>query len=861
MQRFKSLFFSLFLISSAISVFADKLPDKVTIERTLPQWVEAVEADYNHPVPDSGSADGVYYLLSDQQVLPKEGLNYKHYALRLISADGVEDYSSVSVNIDPDYQTLIWHRLDIIRDGVRIDQLDNQAFRSSTNQNSDDLIYDNSLECLAIIQDTKKGDILDYAYTVSGRNPITDGRYARSFSLNYSVPIAHIFGRLVSAPGERLFHFKLISNDSLDLEIPQPTQSNGKLEYRFERRDVEAIQIDQDIPGSYDAYSRFHVSDWKSWQEVSKWGTSLYDYENIELTLPPELKTAQAKWLQLDNDKAKTLAALKWVQEEIRYVAIFIGPHNYKPYTIQETLDRGFGDCKDKTQLLCYLLSQMKIDAIPTLVSTINKGQISQSLPAASLFNHVITEIRIDGQSYWLDPTNSSQGGPIDTLWHRNYELGLNLTANTNALTAVPGQGAEENQSFIRETLSMEDYNEDINFTVYSRYTGSKADSMRRYVERTIPAEIEKSYINFYAKQYSDIQSAGSMEFKDDPARNIYEVTEYYTISNAWVPEEHDPATSDLATKPKQIRSSIYLSDTRIRTMPAAQSYPLDLTEVIEIILPTEGTFPEEDTVIETQWFKYTYSVKTEGNKLILSYNYKNLTPTIPAEDYPEYARQLEEVYDTLTYSITYTDNDLQQTTEPQITNGSHKPHLATYLSVVLALTLAIIASAWIVTRQKTPPLPPIDVNQDGIRGWLVLPSIGVLIMPIVSLIEIIGRTDYFSSPWVGNYATVDNEYSAGLEGLLLFDLSYHIFLLSLSFTLIYVFFKKRAVTRWLYILLAIVTALFPFVDYTITNYLYTANGYDPIELDTQGIGMVVKAFIWGTYFSISDRARSTFRH
>ncbi|MEN8661607.1 MAG: hypothetical protein ACN4GF_06100 [Lentimonas sp.] len=67
----------------------------------------------------------------------------------------------------------------------------------------------------------QKGDILDHAYTISERNPTTGDRYARAFSLNDSVPIAHIFGRLASTPEAHTFTFKLITNDSLDLEIKQ----------------------------------------------------------------------------------------------------------------------------------------------------------------------------------------------------------------------------------------------------------------------------------------------------------------------------------------------------------------------------------------------------------------------------------------------------------------------------------------------------------------------------------------------------------------------------------------------------------------------------------------------------------------
>ncbi len=852
------LFVSLFAVS-ALSLFARELPEKVSIDPTFPEWVVSVEANQALSIPASGSADGVYYLLSDQQSFPYKNQSFRHFTLRMISAVGVEDYSSVSVNIDPDYQTLIWHRLDIIRDGVRLNQLPHQEFRVSTNQNSDDLIYDNSLECMAIIPGTKKGDILDYAYTVVGSNPITGDRYSRWFALNFSVPIAHIFGRIVRDPQERPLHFRLVSNLPIELALPQAQWIDGKSDTRFERRNVEAIHMDDDTPDTYNAYSSFHVSDWASWQEVSQWGHALYHYKDLEVSRPVELQRAQADWQRLPDDTAKTMAALKWVQEEIRYVGIMIGPHNYKPYTVQETLNRGFGDCKDKTQLLCYLLDTMGIEAHPTLVNTTERGLIGDYLPAAALFDHVITQVKIDGKSYWLDPTNSSQGGSLDTVWHTDYGLGLNLLPQANGLTPVPGQGAEQSKSFVRETLKMQDYNQDIDLTVHSRYTGAEADSMRRYVNRTIPAEIEKEYINFYAQQFPEIKAVAPLEFIDDPIRNIYEVNEHYTLSNAWIPDEEAPATSILETNPTLVRSSMYLSDTRIRTMPAQQAYPQDFTQVIEVILPEPGTFEDEKTQIDTPWFNYAHTVETEGKQLILRYSYKNRSRSIPADDYPEYARQLEKVNETLGYSITYTD---RERTATAIETTGHSPHFATYLSAAFSILLALIASAWIVTRQQKPPLPPTNTDADGITGWLGLAAIGLVLSPLIYIAGIADLKDYFNATWVKTYTAPEApSYIPGFEPLLLCETAFNTFSLILSFTMIYVFFKKRAIMRPLYIVFAITTALFLFADTAITNHLLVSSGYDPLEFGSEGIVASIKAAIWGTYFGISERARNTFRH
>lgn len=859
MFRISSNFFVFVYLVAALVAVSAELPKGVLIEPEVPSWVESLEPDYGKVLPAGGVANGVYYLLTDTQVYPEQEVTYGHYAFRLTSASGVEDNSSLSISIDPDYQKLIWHKIDIIRDGKRLNQLPTQEFRASVNQDSDDLIYDNSLDCLAIIAGTKKGDVIEYAYSIIGRNSITDGRYTRWFSLNYSVPIARINIRMVRDPESRPLQFRFMSNDSNEYALPQASLEQGRTNYRFELQDVVPIYVDENVPDDYIAYSYLQVSDWNSWQEISRWGAKLYHYLDVEVELTEELRIAFTQWQELEDDKAKVIAALRWVQEEIRYVGIMIGPHNYKPYRIEQTLERGFGDCKDKTQLLCFLLNKMGISATPTLVHTSEKGLVGDSLPTPSSFNHVITQVQLDGQTYWLDPTNSSQGGTLETIWHSNYVLGLKLSADTDMLMAVPGQGVGDSRSFVRETFSMEDYNADIDFVVYSKYSGSKADAQRRYLNRTIRDEAEKDFLNYYARQFPDIEIAAPLKFTDDLERNVVEIFEHYTISNGWVIDEDDPSLSYLYTSPKLISSSLFLSDTRIRSMPAAQSYPLDFTQVIEVVLPEPGTFDDEDNRIDTAWFQYSESVKTEEEKLILKYAYKNLVPRIPAEDYAEYAKQADAVSDSLGYSISYYDSDADGTEEEDL---PFVPYFATYLSAAFFALLGGIIAVWIVTQRKAPPRPPRYSDLDGIAGWLILPMLGVCAAPLYLIYGIADQAEYFNTTWVHDFSLpASGSYVPGFELLLLSEVGFNCFCLVLSVAMIYVLFKKRAILPRFYICFSIFMTVGICVDFAVTDYLFTEAGFDGVDDYFEVYKALFGTVIWSLYFAVSDRVRSTFRN
>ena len=99
-------------------------------------------------------------------------------------------------------------------------------------------------------------------------------------------------------------------------------------------------------------------------------------------------------------------AALKLVQNDIRYIYIGLGAGNLTPASAEETWQRRYGDCKGKTTLLLALLNELGIDAKAVLVN--NQGAddgINDRLPNPGMFDHVLVKAQIDGKTYWMDGT------------------------------------------------------------------------------------------------------------------------------------------------------------------------------------------------------------------------------------------------------------------------------------------------------------------------------------------------------------------------------------------------------------------------------------------------------------------------
>lgn len=113
--------------------------------------------------------------------------------------------------------------------------------------------------------------------------------------------------------------------------------------------------------------------------------------------------------LTTDYDKAK--AIYNWINQNIRYVAIYLDNGGLVPNTAESIFRNRYGDCKDHVVLLESMLRAVGIESEPVLV---NSGKHYHLPPVALVypFNHVISFI--PALNLYVDPT--SQFSPFGIL-------------------------------------------------------------------------------------------------------------------------------------------------------------------------------------------------------------------------------------------------------------------------------------------------------------------------------------------------------------------------------------------------------------------------------------------------------------
>jgi hypothetical protein len=106
--------------------------------------------------------------------------------------------------------------------------------------------------------------------------------------------------------------------------------------------------------------------------------------------------------------EALVRAVYGFVVTQVRYVGLEFGIHGYKPYRVDQVLQRRFGDCKDKASLMHALLAALGVDSKLVLLRMRRLGALPEAPASLAPFNHAI--LYVPALDRWLDGTAAYTG-------------------------------------------------------------------------------------------------------------------------------------------------------------------------------------------------------------------------------------------------------------------------------------------------------------------------------------------------------------------------------------------------------------------------------------------------------------------
>jgi hypothetical protein len=606
------------------------------------QWVVPVPFDPRARLDEVDSSLEMRWILKDRQINAQNNETFNHEVRQVLTPSGVDNGSHISVDYDPSYQLLTFHWVTIWRGTNALNRLEPDKIEVSQHGlDADELLFSAEKTALLLLEDVRMGDIIDYAYSVQGGNPVFAGSFSGRVEVQSRLPVDRLTTRLLWPATRRLY----VQNHGTDIKYGA-VRKGGLIEFTWNLTKAPGCQYEPPLPIWYNPLPWVQLSEFQKWSDVNQLALGLF---TNTAPLSPELTGKINEWKHLPDRESRVVAALRFVQDEIRYLGIETGISGYKPASPSTVFARRFGDCKDKSFLLATILRALGIEAWPAFVNTRLRQTVFDLHPSATVFDHVITQVNLDGRSYWLDATANYERGPLAVRSWPNYGYGLVVRPGTTALTPIVPSPVLP-RTTVTHYFHLGLLEQESGLKVVTVAEGPDAEQLRQYYATTARDEIERTNLNYYAKLYPDITQTAPLIYADDEQQNKIEVDEFYSIRKIWnqMPGatvfycQIDPENIEKAMKPPAVS---------LRTMPLSVAYPKHQIFHAEVIAPVPIVTPDDQT-IENPAFYFHRVVSFAGATVFLNYEYRSLTDVVQPEAVPTYVQQLDAAAQLMGYSV-----------------------------------------------------------------------------------------------------------------------------------------------------------------------------------------------------------------
>lgn len=397
---------SVFLISVLIpgtAAFADNNKIK---SGPLPQWVTPSE-----PMPVPANATGADFVQRQDVVVHLNAKGEDQYygiRVKILQPSGL-NIGNIEISWNPAAGAPTIHDIKVYRGTKVINVLKTASFEILRREDQlEAASIDGILTAVLRVPDLRVGDEMEVDYTIRRDDP-TLGNHASGVLLLGPTPPPGRYRLELSWDDGWKPHVKMTPDMAAVAQ-----KSAHAIDFRFDNPGVAAPP--NDAPPRYQLTRIIDYSDFADWAAVSRLLDPLFT-KAAALSPGSPLKQ-EARQIETNNPSplGRASAALKLVQQDIRYIYVGLNRGNLTPATADQTWKRRYGDCKAKTALLLALLGEMGIEAEPVLVS--NSGAddgLDQRLPSPRMFDHVLVRARIKGTWYWLDGTLPAVAEPSTT--------------------------------------------------------------------------------------------------------------------------------------------------------------------------------------------------------------------------------------------------------------------------------------------------------------------------------------------------------------------------------------------------------------------------------------------------------------
>ena len=602
--------------------------DAFAKDPALPAWVEP------HAIPASKASGPAVVLLSETQIMVADrATTYTRRAMQVNDALVLSQVGRVPIAFIPAYQRVVLHTLRLIRDGAVLDRLPDAQVRFLQRETGlEHNVYSGVVTASMLVDDLRVGDVLEVAFSTIGTNPVFGAAY----------------GGIEAGPA-----------GPHDVS-PRDPQHAGRAPHRME----DARRARQVLAGAVGTHAGRHpvrhvrgggaaraagrgagsprlrglsplqFSEYADWNGVARWASSLFDDRE-----PPSAERVAlvATLAARPTVEERVVAALEFVQSQVRYFSVSLGTSSHRPTAPNVVLARRYGDCKDKSLLLMALLKDLGIASTPVLARLGNRTGFDDWLPTPLAFDHVIIAVDVDGARWFLDSTRLGQHGKLARMGqaHDGSQV-LVAAAATTALHRIDVANRDALALDDRiETMTITKLDGDGDLTVVHTQFGIGAETSRVLLAALPKDRIDALFTAEMEKRYPGAKLIEPARFDDDRTENRLSGTLRFRVPK---PMQRIGTIWRVDFRPDNFARVFAVPQDSNRRAPVLLRYPLNVRYRFDAELPDDvsATIDPVVAAVSNRWFVSTTERSFRGNRSQSTATLRTLTDRVTADELPK---------------------------------------------------------------------------------------------------------------------------------------------------------------------------------------------------------------------------------
>jgi TPR repeat protein len=497
---------------------------RAVVLEPLPKWIETPA----EPL-ETRRQDPVVVRLQETQVkVDKQVSQFFNRAVQVNERSALSSIGQFTLEYNPEYQKIHLHKVALLRDGKLLDRSkDAQVRHLQRELGIESGTFVGTETLVLLLRDVRIGDTLWVNYSIDGRNPVFGDTWNASYNWDFGAPV-ELRRIVLQHPAQRQITWRQLGDYHRQPIAFKVEERNGVRFLRFEERALEAIEYEPRVPVNFLPARMLEFSEYQQWKDIAGWAQTLFPRSK-----PGPSLTALARQFSGEADPAvRAAAALRWVQNEVRYFSVSIGENSHRPHSPEQVLQLRYGDCKDKSYLLANLLIALGIDAYPVLVSAQEPKLPGRSLPGTLWFDHAVVGLILDGKTYYVDPTLTGQVSQVSKLPAiLPGAAALPVLASSTELVTLPDRPLAAPNYEQTDHIKITTLDGDATLELHQIYRGRLADSMRVRIPAMSRREMAKDLLSLYEKKFRSIELTGDPVISDDAANNLLRVVSQFKIS------------------------------------------------------------------------------------------------------------------------------------------------------------------------------------------------------------------------------------------------------------------------------------------------------------------------------------------